>query len=264
MPHYTPMRPNPSSVEARYSGGRSKKPRLSAAERAATPPAGWEVVLRPLGYLLVAVVWAALFAVTLALPAMLPLGILADGPDFTTADFILQMGLGSAILGGLITLGLLVPIFGYAFLALPLASGPLAMLALTYVVRSLRPRYRGTRLSSTGWSREALGPVTVFPTALSLIPTISTRWSRFWLGASLLGWVPSKGVFMTACVYGVGYLLTVGWILWPLHSTIAVVIWSVVTAAFVAAIVVMLVREAIRRFGSRLDVRELKVTESPT
>ena len=244
------MRPNPNSAAAR-SSNRTRTPRKSAAERAATPPAGWEVALRPFGYLLVAIVWAAIFAVTLALPALLPLGIQADGSDFTMRDFFFGMDPLSAILGGLISLVLLVPIFGYAFLALPLASGPLMMLAITYVVRSLRPAYRTTRLSSTGWSRQALGPFAVFPTALSLIPIASTRWSRFWLGASLLGWVPSLGVFVAACVFGIGYLLTISWMLWPLRSTAAIVVWVVISGAFAVATIVLLVREALRRFSQR-------------
>lgn len=254
MPPYAPMRPNPASEPGRSGNGAAGSETRSAQQppappRAQTPPAQWELWLRPLGYLLIGCLWLVLLAAALALPLLLPLGLRADNPDYTTAGFFQGLDLFVGVLAGLFGLVFLAPLFGYAFLALPLATAPLAILSFTYVVRSLQRRYRQERLSATGWSREALGPITLFPMALSLIPQRATRWSRFWLGAALMGWVPSLGMLWAAFACGIGYFLTVGWLMWPLHSTAAVVVWTVVSVLFGLATVLLVVRAAVRRFN---------------
>ncbi|HEY5221581.1 MAG TPA: hypothetical protein VIJ18_00810 [Microbacteriaceae bacterium] len=254
MPTYGPMKPNASSTAGRAQANQPAAPpppeRVENA-RAMTPPARWEVVARPFGYLLVAVVWAALFAATLALPLLLPFGLRSDNPDYATSGFFDNMDLFVGILFGLFALVFLVPLFGYLFIALPLATGPLMVLSLTYVVRSLRPAYRTTRLSATGWSRESLGPITLYPVALSLIPQRATRWSQFWLGAALMGWRPSRGLLYAAAPCGLGYFLTVGWTMWPVHAPAPLTAWWIVTAVFAVATVILVVRDARLRYGLR-------------
>jgi hypothetical protein len=252
MASFSPMSPNPSSAEGRTRAREPQKLPVADAGtgRTSTPPARWEVVLRPFGYLLVAAIWAALFAVTLVLPLLLPFGLRSDNPDYATTGFFDNLDVVVGVLFGVFALLVLVPIFGYIFIALPLASGPLMVLALTYVVRSLRPSYAGTRLSATGWSREAIGPITVFPTALSLIPLRMTGWSRFWLGAALIGWRPSLRLLYAAYAAGLGYFLTVGWVMWPVRSPALFAVWQGVTIAFVVVTLLLIVRDARHRFGS--------------
>ncbi|MFP3466293.1 hypothetical protein [Leifsonia sp. SIMBA_070] len=246
MPTYRAMKPNPNSAAA-ASQGRSKR---LGADRAATPPTPAGRALRPFGYLLVAIVWTAIGAVTLLLPAALPFGLSSSGDGFSSREFVTGGDPVSMILFAVIVVVLLIPLLGYLFVALPLASVPLAVLAWTYVARSLRPAYAGERLSSTGWSRDVIGPVTVGQTALSLLPVRLTPWTRFWTELMFLGWRPSRGVLIAGLPYGLASFLVAGWLLWPVGAGAAIV-WTVVTAALVAVSVVLVVRAFRRRVSDR-------------
>ncbi len=234
MPSSSPMRPNPASSAARAARSRS--------DRSSTPPSAAERALRPFGYLLVAIVWTVLAAVTLTLPALLTVG-LTSNPDFTTSGFFAGTDTVMLVLFLAFAVIVLVPLLGYAFVALPLGTVPLAVLSWTYVVRSLNPGYAGERLSSTGWSRNAIGPITLLPTAMSLLPVRVTPWAAFWARVMFLGWRPSRGVFLAGVPYGLASFLAAGWILWPVGA-VAAVVWTVVTVALVAATVVLVVRAA--------------------
>ncbi|MGN6325474.1 hypothetical protein [Pseudolysinimonas sp.] len=234
------MRPNPASSVARAQ-------RATRAERAAKPPAA-AVALRPLGYLLIGLVWAALSVVALALPVALPAGLVSTGAG-PTSEILGRFDPLLAILSIVFFGGFIAPLLGYVFLALPFACIPLAVLSFTYVGRSLRPSYRHERLSTSEWSCNVIGPVTVLPTALSLLPVRITPWTRFWAGLYVLGWVPGRALLIAAVPAGIGYFVTVIWILWPLHSIVAIVIWALVSAAIVAVVVVLVVRAARQRLG---------------
>ncbi|WP_431218727.1 hypothetical protein [Leifsonia xyli] len=131
MPSYSPMKPNPSSAAAR-----ARRPR---SDRGSTPPSAAGRALRPIGYLLTALVWTAVGAVALLLPAALPFGLWSTNPDYRSSTFAAETDTVPLLLFLLFALVVLVPLLGYAFVALPLASVPLAVLAWTYVVRSLSP-----------------------------------------------------------------------------------------------------------------------------
>jgi hypothetical protein len=245
MPSYSPMRPNPQSAAGR--------PNRSRAQRYETPPSPAARALRPLGYLLIGLVWTVLGAVTLSLPALLTVG-LATSDDFTTEHFVQSADPLVLILAGVFGLVVLVPLLGYAFIALPLASVPLAVLAFTYVVRSLRPSYAAERLSATGWTREAIGPITVYPTAMSLLPLRVTPWARFWTQVMFLGWIPGKDLLRPAVLYGLVSFVVPAWLLWPVGPA-PTVVWSIVTLAMVVTTVVLVVRVARARFsGTRRRV----------
>jgi hypothetical protein len=245
MPSYSTMRPNPNSAAARAS-----RRRRSGADRASTPPSSAARALRPFGYLLVAVIWTALGIVTLLLPAALPFGLWSTQPGFSSREFATTGDPVTTVLFLLFAVVVLVPLLGYAFVALPLASVPLAVLAWTYVVRSLLPGYAGERLSSTGWSREVIGPPTLGPTALSLLPVRLTPWTRFWTELMLLGWRPGLGVLWAGIPYGLASFVVAGWLFWPV-GTVGAAVWSVVTAALVVAAVVLVARAYRRRVSGR-------------
>lgn len=233
MPSYQPMKPNANSAAAR-----ARTPRR---ERSSTPPSAAERALRPLGYLVLAVLWTALGAVTLLLAAALPFALWSTNPDFSSREFVTGGDVAPTVLFLVFAIVVLVPLLGYAFVALPLAAVPLAVLSWTYVVRSLRPAYAEERLSSTGWSRNVIGPPALGPTALSLLPVRLTPWTRFWTGLMLLGWRPNRGVLLAGIPYGLASFLAAGWLFWPV-GTVAAVLWTVVTAALVAAAVVLTAR----------------------
>lgn len=233
MPSYSPMKPNRNSAAARAT----RRPR---SDRAATPPSAVGRALRPVGYLLIAVVWTALGAITLLLPAALPFGLWSTNPDRSGQDLVAGGALLPVLLFAVFALVVLVPLLGYAFVALPLASIPLAVLSWTYVVRSLSPRYAGERLSSTGWSRNVIGPPSIGETALSLLPVRLTPWTRFWTDLMLLGWRPSRALFVAGYPYGLATFAAAGWLYTP--GPVGTAVWGVVVAALVVATVVLLVR----------------------
>jgi hypothetical protein len=199
-----------------------------------------------------AAIWAALFLVVVGLYLALPLALGATSEQ-TMADRWAGMSPnpGAAIVQLVILAIILVPILGYVLLALPFATLPLAVLAATYAVRSLQSGYRGERLSATGYSNEALGPLRVTPAALSLIPLRVTPWTLFWTRASMIGWVPSRRLFLAALPWGAGYLVTIVWLLWPIAG-VGWIVWPIVSALFVAATIVLLVRDVRTRY--RADV----------
>jgi hypothetical protein len=248
MPSYSPMKPNPNSAAARAS-------RRSRSERATTPPSAAARALRPLGYLVVALVWTVLGVVTLLLPAALPFALWSTNPDFSSQGFVTGGDAVTTVLFLVFAAVVLVPLLGYAFIALPLASVPLAVLAWTYFARSLQPGYAGERLSSTAWSRDVIGPPTLGPTALSLLPVRLTPWTRFWTELMMLGWRPGLGVLWAGIPYGLASLLVAGWLFWPVGSAGAVV-WTVITAALVVAAVGLVVRAYRQRVsGGRTSPR---------
>lgn len=234
MPSYSPMKPNSASPAARAAS-------RSRSDRAATPPSGAGRALRPFGYALIGVVWTVLAAVVLVLPLGLTIGLATSDPGSTTADFFATTDLGVLIAFLVFAAIVLVPLLGYVFVTLALATVPLAVLSWTYVARSLSPRYAGERLSSTGWSRNTIGPVTIGPTALSLLPVRLTPWTAFWTRLMFLGWRPSLAVLLAGIPYGLASILLAGWLLWPV-GPVATVVWTVVTVALVALTVLLVVR----------------------
>ncbi|MGO4534637.1 hypothetical protein [Leifsonia sp. 2MCAF36] len=242
MPSYRPMKPNANSAAARAQ--------LPRSGRASTPPSGAERVLRPFGYLLVALVWTALSVVTLLLPAALPFGLWSANPDYSSREFLTGGDVVPMVLFLVFAVVVLVPLLGYAFVALPLASAPLAVLSWTYVGRSLLPAYADERLSSTGWSRNVIGPPTVGPTAMSLLPVRLTPWTRFWTELMLLGWRPGRGILVAGIPYGLASIAVSGWLFWPL-GTVGVVVWTVITVALVVATVVLVGRAYRQRVSGR-------------
>ncbi|MDR6971494.1 hypothetical protein [Leifsonia shinshuensis] len=242
MPSYSPMKPNANSAAARA--------RLPRSDRAATPPSAAERALRPVGYLLVALVWTVLGAIVLLLPAALPFALWSTNPDFSTEEFLTGGDVVPTVLFLVFAAVVLVPLLGYAYVALPLAAVPLAVLAWTYVGRSLLPRYAGERLSSTGWSRNVIGPPTLGPTALSLLPVHLTPWTRFWTELMLLGWRPGRRILYAGIPYGLASFLAPGWLFWPL-GVVGVAVWAIVTGALVALSVALVVRAYRARVSGR-------------
>ncbi|GAB3411449.1 hypothetical protein GCM10027515_33030 [Schumannella luteola] len=201
----------------------------------ARPPTPTALALRPFGYLGAALAWAALAALGVMLYTLLPSMIeppLSSAPGLRvlgvdvgeTIAFVIGMGLGAIMIG-------------FLLLVIPLAAGGLAILSLTYVVRSLRPAYRGERLSMTRWDADAIGPVRLGGTllthergplrrfsgigggvALSLLPVRQTRWSAFWSVLVVSCFTPGFRTVLSSGVWGVAYLVTVGWMAWPVPA----------------------------------------------
>lgn len=220
-------------------------------------PRPWEIKLRPVGYSLVTIIWFLLTLITLGLAAVLPLAISDGGNDPHMVEIFSDQARdpANATLGVAVMVVLVGPVLGYALVLLPLLTAPLAALSATYVVRSLRPSYRRERLSATGWSRDTVGPVTVGPTALSLLAVTPTRWTRFWMRLYSYSWGGGgAALFIQAPFTGLAYIVTVCWLLWPVHGVFVIAGWSLLSIALATPGIVLAVRRT-RRDGEAKEAR---------
>ncbi|MCI0156404.1 hypothetical protein KNO15_06810 [Leifsonia shinshuensis] len=192
------------------------------------------VVWRPLGYFLLAVLWFILAVIALAVTiAVLPwrlsaedVGPLGDAPGLV----------GAGVIGGLIALLIVGPVVGAICGVFVTVSVGSFLSASTYFVRSLRPSYRGEKLSFSARSRgaEATGPASLFGfgTAFSLIPVRLTRWTKIVTILTAQGLVVNVTLWVLGAWWGWFYFFTVGWLLWPAEGAAAVVCTIVSVALF--------------------------------
>ncbi|MCK0118057.1 hypothetical protein MWU57_13540 [Isoptericola sp. S6320L] len=163
----------------------------TAAGGGAEPPGRAALVLRPLGYLLVGLVWTTIWLLAvLLLVGSVPYlafvdseGLVAGVEDRLTTP----LGVLGLVVVGLPVLALAIGAGGWYVLT---ASWPLAVLSFTYAVRALRSDYRGERLSRTStavWG-SSLGPPTVGRVALSLQPVRATPFTDAVMRFYAAGW----------------------------------------------------------------------------
>ena len=213
-------------------------PALASLRGSDAPPSARAVAARPFGYLGLAAVWLGITAAIVFLLSSVPLAIDAQGPlsqspaitrltdDNEWAVFIVVMPVVALLFGALIVL-------------LLQASLSLTVLSLVAFTRALRPSFAGERLTSTRWTGEAIGsvksgvaPVSYAPVknmaAMSLIPVRRTRFSAFFTAGMLFAFAPSLRVIIESTWLGLAYVLTFGWIQWPVSAPLAVV-WTIVS-----------------------------------
>lgn len=195
---------------------------LSSPEARAT--SGKAVVFRPLGYLTLTIVWVVLTVASLAVAVLvLPwrltvelAGPLGASPGFAGNPF------AAAVVG--LVLG---PVLGAVSGTILCVSIGSALSSATYLGRSLLPAYRREKLSFTSFSQgaEATGPASQFGlrTAFSLIPVRLTRWTKITTLIAAQGQVVNVTMWVLGFWWGIFYVFTVGWMLWPAQGAAAVV-----------------------------------------
>jgi MFS family permease len=197
-------------------------------------------LLRPFGYLLILLVWTALFVIVVVITLFsLPLALQANdgaagfqasplfhGSDSWMAYFVVPL--------------FLMPIFGSISYVLVLASLGMMLASATLFGRSLRPSYAHERLSATLFgSRTGLIGSGLTSPGLSLLPLRLTRWSKLVMIVQFNGWVVNAGTFVIGPIWGALYLFTVGWAEWPVSGTamaVCVGITTVLSALLVVAV----------------------------
>lgn len=217
------------------------------------------LALRPFGYALVGAVWT-----------VLGLGVLGLGPgillflgwaDLAGSEGITWMEPWSRITGSVgetaafvLAIPLLALIWGPAVLwMLPCASIPLALLSLTYVGRSLRPRFAGDALSfTTHGARGSTTGVTATSVALSLQPVHRSRWTDLLMRFYVEGWEVSLRSLVGMFPAGFAYLLLV--LAAGVDVPVAVRVVCAVLAVGLAAWSAVLIR---RHWLARFHGREL-------
>lgn len=172
-------------------------------------PGTASLILRPFGYLLVGLVWLAIWLVAVALGPGIIAFIAIDG-TMTFGELAGNQSTASWIIGGIITIPIVVMIWGPAVLwYLPCATWPLAVLSFLYVVRSLRPSFAGEKLSH---SQEAppgttLGPPTLRGVSLSLQPVRRNRFTDVLMAFYMSGWDIDGKAFLAMLPAGVAFVL---------------------------------------------------------
>ncbi|WP_423462452.1 hypothetical protein ACO229_18900 [Promicromonospora sp. MS192] len=174
-------------------------------------PGSASLALRPLGYLLIGLVWSAIWLLAVAL-------LVGSVPylAFVDSDGLVE-GVGDRLsnpVEAVVFVGILLPILVAAVGAggwyVLTASWPLAVLSFTYVLRALNTSYAGEKLSYTAraaWG-STIGPPTVSGVALSLQPVRPTpftdRVMRFYVagwslnGRMILAMLPAGAAWVTA------------------------------------------------------------------
>ncbi|MFV2145627.1 hypothetical protein [Isoptericola sp. G70] len=222
--------------------------------------------LRPMGYLVVGLVWTVLSLVVLGLGP----GILV----YVAMDGTMELG---GVWEGIATdpsegvafalaIPLLVVLWGPGVLwYLPAVSWPLAALSFVYVGRSLRPGHAGEPLSRTqrvGRGR-TIGLPTVGGVALSLQPVRESRLTRLLMRFYVSGWLPDGRMFLAMLPAGLGWFLALVGLARDVPSVASVVL--LLAAAGLALWSVVLGRRAwVRRFtGGPEPTTEGVATMSP-
>jgi hypothetical protein len=227
-----------------------------------TEPAKATLALRPLGYLLMTLVWSciflmAVFALIIALPFWLSDGLggggLGAAPGFHRSDSWLAF---------IAIPVFVVPLLGCITVFAICASLGLALSAATLFVRSLLPSYRHERVSATIGSTggEAVGPVSTAFTGvgLSLLPVRLTRWSKLLLILQFNGWIINGNLMMVGLAWGCCYVFSVGWMLWPATGA---AVW--VCAALSLLLAAWLVTELWRRRAAYAEVMPAQLRGTP-
>jgi hypothetical protein len=207
------------------------------------------VALRPLGYALISVVWLLLFALAVvvafvALPVALSSqvdgGSLTGLPLFRRSDWVATL---------VVIILVAAPTLGVISLLLVATSAGMLLTTLTLLARSLRPRYADERLSLSIRSHgETIGPVTTAVTGSSVVfvPIRMTRWTKIVTIVRFFGSIPSVPLFALGAAWGVAYMVTVGWVLWPVEGA-ARVAWTAFSVLAALGILALAVRMR-RRF----------------
>ena len=85
--------------------------------------------LRPFGYLLIGLVWLAIFGVSIFLWAVLPASLAASGPLHLAPGITKLAGDGGEIAAAIIAMLIAAVLFGFVLFFVPVASGSLTLLS---------------------------------------------------------------------------------------------------------------------------------------
>ncbi|MFC8943324.1 hypothetical protein ACFT1B_35135 [Streptomyces griseoincarnatus] len=195
------------------------------------------MALRPLGYLLIGLVWLAIWLIAVLL-------LVGSVPALAYGDSdSLVEGVGDRLsnpVEAVVFLVILVPIVAAAVGAggwyVITASWPLAVLSFTYVVRALNPAYAGEKLSFTArgaWG-STIGPPTLSGVALSLQPVRATRFTDGVMRFYVAGWSFDGRMIVAMLPAGLAWATAIG-ALAPSVSEVLHVVFGALTVLLLGA-----------------------------
>ncbi|WP_159793581.1 hypothetical protein [Puerhibacterium puerhi] len=208
------------SIDTQGGAGRGATRSPDAPEaRRPTPTA---LVLRPVGYLLMTVLWMAIAVFPFVLgyglvPSAYVMSHLFAAWEPVEAQHLYWweelLGMDpehrtTSIVGMVVMMG---PLLGLGFLGMiAFAIYPMILLYGLAFFRSLNPRYSGDRLTYTTYAApgSTFGPPTT-SVALSAIPTYETRFTRLVMRFYWYRWQPSGRMILGMMPAGMGLLLGV-------------------------------------------------------
>ncbi|GAA1715822.1 hypothetical protein GCM10009809_09960 [Isoptericola hypogeus] len=214
------------------------------------------LTLRPVGYLLIGVVWSAIWLVGLLL-------LVGSVPFLAYVDpEPLVRGVGERLANPVEAIALVV--IAWPILALAIgpggwfvltASWPLAVLSFVYLARALNPAYAGEKLSFTTRAPRGstFGPPTLSGVALSLQPVRTTSFTDAVMRFYVAGWTLDGRTVLAMIPAGLAWPLAVLALIPGVSGTVHVVAGTL-AVALVASSVVLGTRAFRRRFGPDGDV----------
>ncbi|AEG45263.1 hypothetical protein [Isoptericola variabilis] len=220
---------------------------IASDDVAGPAPGPARLALRPLGYLLVGLVWTAIFVVAVLLWVGTLVYVAVDDSVDVGAMLDRVASDPAEAVGFALALPLLAAVMGAgAMFLLPTASFPLAALSFVYAMRALRPSYAGERLSFTvqAGAGQTIGLPTLHSVALSLLPVRRSRVTDALVRVYAAGWTPTARSVLAAVPAGVGWLLAVAAVSegLPGPARVACGVLAVVLVVVSAVLVVRAVR----------------------
>lgn len=205
------------------------------------PVSTTRLALRPLGYLLIGLVWTAIWLTGL-------LFLLGSVVFFAFGDpEPLVEGVGQRLSHPVEAVAFVVIVLPVAAVAIGpgawyvlTASWPLAVLSFVYVVRSLRPSYAHEKLSFTSYALpgSTFGPPTVGGVALSLQPVRSTPFTDALMRYYRAGWTFNGRMVLAMLPAGFAWVTAIAALIRGVSDTVHVVA-AVLTAALLGVSLVL-------------------------
>jgi hypothetical protein len=181
----------------------------SRSTKVAQRPSTAALVLRPFGYLGMTIVWTVIWLIALAIPTGTLVYLAVDDPEAVVGNLSQRFANPvEAIAMVVFLVPLLALIMGPgAIFHLPFMCWPVAVLCLTYTMRSLRPSYASEKLSFTTYQAkgESLGPPTVGDLALSMQPVRSTGFTDAVMRFYIAGWSLDGSMFKAMLPVGAAW-----------------------------------------------------------
>jgi hypothetical protein len=265
-------------VSIEVQGGAGGGATRSAEAPEVRKPSPTALVLRPVGYLLMTVLWIAIAV----FPFVLGYGLIPSADlmshlyaawEPVEAQHLYWwedlLGMDPERRASTIPMMVLMvgPVLGLGFLGMiAFALYPMILLYGLAFLRSLNPRYRGDRLTYTTYAEKGstFGPVTLTGVSLSAIPTYETRFTRWVMRFYWYGWQPSGRMILGMMPAGMGLLL--GVLAVDLFTPAPLRVASAVGAVALAAVSVVVVRRDWRRryFPTPEEVAATEVRDEVT
>jgi len=200
---------------------------MTEAKVKSSIPSTKSLLLRPIGYLSLALLWVAILLVGVALLAAIPI---ATSHPWSEAPGIVK-NTPQNFFGfiPIVIVAVVVPAALAVAFFIPAAALPQIVLSITYAFRALNPKYFNEKLSGTVMNEDSVG--LAGRAAISLLPLRRSKFTMFWYTFSFWAFTFNLPTYKGYIGLTVTYLSILIIFLWPVTNIIALIIWSLVALA---------------------------------